>query len=181
MTPLGPTRRRVVTVLAASLFVVGALSVTAVLGGFRLNLTPSEPLGLWRIEETDRAMTVGDLVFVCPPQTPAFTEARRRLYLARGICPGGLAPMIKMVAALTGQLVQIGDSVSIDGTPLPSSTVRRVDGAGRPLEPYTGGTVPPGMLYLHSPYVSSYDSRYFGPIPTSDLLGLARPILTFDP
>lgn len=89
--------------------------------------------------------------------------------------------MIKMVAALTGQLVQIGESVSIDSTPLPSSTVRRVDGAGRPLEPYSDGMVPPGMLYLHSPYVSSYDSRYFGPIPTSGLLGLARPILTFDP
>lgn len=179
--PRGKTRRRVFTFLAGSVFAVGALSVTAVLGDFRLNLTPSEPLGLWRIEETDRAMTVGDLVFVCPPQTPAFTEARRRHYLAQGLCPSGVAPMIKMVAALTGQRVQIGDSVSIDGTPLPSSTVRRVDGAGRPLEPYTGGTVPPGMLYLHSSYVSSYDSRYFGPIPTSDLLGLARPILTFDP
>lgn len=181
MTPRGPTRRRVVTVLAASLFLVGALSATAVLGGFRLNLTPSEPLGLWRIEQTNRAMTVGDMVFVCPPMTPLFAQARRRLYLARGLCQGGVAPMIKIVAALPGQRVEIGQNVSIDGTPLVSSTVRYFDGAGRPLEPYAGGVVPKDTLYLHSPFKSSYDSRYFGPMPTSGLLGLALPILTFDP
>jgi type IV secretory pathway protease TraF len=44
--PRGKTRRRVLIVLAASVFVVGALSTTAMLGGFRLNLTPSEQLGL---------------------------------------------------------------------------------------------------------------------------------------
>jgi conjugative transfer signal peptidase TraF len=171
----------VLLVLAGSVFAVVALVVTAMLGGFRLNFTPSEPLGFWRIEETDRAVTTGDLVFVCPPQTPLFAEARRRLYLARGLCPGGIAPVIKMVAALPGQHVQIGQSVVIDGRPLPSSTVSRADGAGRPLEPYAGGAVPEGTLYLHSPFKSSYDSRYFGPVPASGLLGLARPILTFDP
>lgn len=163
--------------LAASVFAVGALSATAMLGGYRLNLTPSEPLGLWRIEQTHRAATVGDLVFVCPPQT----KARRRLYLARGVCPGGVAPLIKMVAALPGQHVAIGQSVSIDGRPLPSSTIRPVDGAGRPLDLYAGGVVAAGMLYLHSPFVSSYDSRYFGPVPAIGILGFARPILTYEP
>jgi conjugative transfer signal peptidase TraF len=125
-------------------------------------------------------VTLGDLVFVCPPQTPLFAEARRRLYLARGLCTGGIAPMIKMVAALPGHDVQIGQSVLIDGRSIPSSTVHQIDGAGRPLEPYAGGVVPPGMLYLHSPFTSSYDSRYFGPVPASGLLGLARPLLTLD-
>ena len=181
MTQRGKTRRRVVTILGVSVFVVGALSATAMLGGYRLNLTPSEPLGLWRIEETDRAVTTGDLVFICPPQTPLFAEARRRLYVARGLCPGSIAPLIKMVAGLPGQRVQIGQSVSIDGRALSSSTLRNLDGAGRLLEPYAGGVVPPGMLYLHSPFKSSYDSRYFGPVPERGVLGLARPILTFDP
>jgi hypothetical protein len=56
-----------------------------------------------------------------------------------------------MVAALPGQDVQIGQSVLIDGRSIPSSTVHQIDGAGRPLEPYAGGVVPPGMLYLTLP------------------------------
>ncbi|MDQ0563048.1 conjugative transfer signal peptidase TraF [Rhizobium mesoamericanum] len=167
--------------LGASAMVVGLLSTAALLGGFRVNLTPSEPLGLWRIEAPSRAIAVGDLVFVCAPVKPLFEEARRRLYLARGLCPGGDAPLIKAVAALPGQRVEIGKNVSIDGRLLPSSNVRRVDGAGRELKPFAGGIVPLGYLYLHSSFVSSYDSRYFGPVPETGLLGLARPILTFDP
>ncbi|KWV48677.1 conjugal transfer protein TraF [Rhizobium altiplani] len=175
------TRRRAIMALGASAMLVGLLSTAALLGGFRLNLTPSEPLGLWWIETPNRAIAVGDLVFVCAPVTPLFEEARRRLYLARGLCPGGTAPLIKAVAALPGQRVEIGKNVSIDGRLLPSSNVRRIDGAGRELKPFAGGIVPPGYLYLHSSFVSSYDSRYFGPVPETGLLGLARPILTFDP
>jgi conjugative transfer signal peptidase TraF len=160
---------------------VGFFAAAAFIGGFRLNLTPSEPLGLWRIERTNRAVAVGDLVFICPPETPPFEEARHRLYLARGLCPGGVAPLIKAVAAMPGQHVEIGEDVWINGRLLASSHLRRSDGAGRPLLPFAGGIVPPGYLFLHSPFASSYDSRYFGPIPDAGLLGLARPILTFDP
>ena len=85
------------------------------------------------------------------------------------------------LAGLPGQHVQIVENVMIDGRPIPSSAVNQIDGAGRLLEPYAGGVVPPGMLYLHSPFKSSYDSRYFGPLPERGVLGFARPILTFDP
>jgi len=46
--------------------------------------------------------------------------------------------------------------------------------------PAPGGVVPSGYLFLHSSFASSYDSRYFGPVPATGLLGLARPVLTFD-
>ncbi|MBB5536268.1 conjugative transfer signal peptidase TraF [Rhizobium giardinii] len=174
-------RVRAIMGLGASALGIGLLAAAAFIGGFRLNLTPSEPLGLWRIEAVDRAITIGDLVFVCPPVTPLFEEARHRLYLAHGLCPGGVAPLIKSVAALPGQYVEIGENVAIDGRTLPSSHVRRIDGAGRPLTPFAGGIVPTGYLYLHSPFVSSYDSRYFGPISETGVLGLARPILIVDP
>lgn len=181
MTACGKISRRSVLFFGGSVIGLAGLFATVIIGGFRLNLTPSEPLGLWRIEEPDRKIATGDLVFVCPPQTPLIEEARRRLYLARGLCPGGLAPLIKMVAALPGQRVEIGDHVVIDGRSLPSSSLRRVDGAGRTLEPFVGGVVPAGTLFLHSQFKGSYDSRYFGPVPASGLLGLARPILTFNP
>ncbi len=174
-------RRQVNLSLAGVGAVISSLVLTAWIGGYRLNLTPSEPLGLWRIEALYRDVAVGDLVFVCPPATLTFEEARERGYLRWGSCTGGFAPLIKTVAALSRQRVEIGAQVVIDGQPLEASTVRTRDGAGRALAPDPGGLVPPGHLFLHSPFASSYDSRYFGPIPVSGVVGLARPILTVDP
>ncbi|TGP50864.1 conjugative transfer signal peptidase TraF [bacterium M00.F.Ca.ET.230.01.1.1] len=175
------TRSRAIALISvpAALVLIGSAIARA--GGYRLNLTPSEPLGLWRIETLDRDVAVGDLVFVCPPADALFLKARRRGYLRRGLCDGGFAPLIKTVMALAGQRIDVGENVAIDGTPIPSSRIRTTDGEGRAIESYPGGIVPARFLFLHSSYASSYDSRYFGPIPESGLLGLARPVLTFDP
>jgi conjugative transfer signal peptidase TraF len=160
---------------------IAALAAVAYMGGFRLNLTPSEPLGLWRIVALKRPVEVGDLVFICPPVTDSFEEARRRGYVRRGLCPSGVAPLIKTVAALPGQHIEIGANVTVDGKPLASSIVRASDGEGRPITAFKTGIVPPRNLFLHSSFASSYDSRYFGPVPDTGLLGLAWPVLTFEP
>ncbi len=174
-------RRGAIMLLSTSLVAIAGLVTAATVGGYRLNLTPSEPLGLWRIQAVRRSAEIGDLVFVCPPATAMFEEARRRGYLRRGLCAGGFAPLIKMIAALPGQHVEITDHVVIDGGSLAASVVRKTDGEGRTITPYPGGIVPSGHLYLYSSFASSYDSRYFGPLPDSGLLGLARPVFTFDP
>ncbi|NSL21628.1 conjugative transfer signal peptidase TraF [Agrobacterium tumefaciens] len=174
-------RRRVFLFLAGAGGAIAALAAVAYMGGFRLNLTPSEPLGLWRIVALQRPVETGDLVFICPPPTASFEEARRRGYLRLGLCPRGFAPLIKTVAALPGQHVEIGANVTVDGRPLASSIVRASDGEGRPITPFKTGIVPLRNLFLHSSFASSYDSRYFGPVPDTGLLGLARPVLTFEP
>ncbi len=174
-------RRRVLLFLAGVGGAIAALVAIAYFGGFRLNLTPSEPLGLWRIVALQRPVETGDLVFICPPVTASFEEARRRGYVRRGLCPRGFAPLIKTVAALPGQHVEIGANVTVDGRLLPSSTVLSSDGEGRPITPFKTGIVPLRNLFLHSSFARSYDSRYFGPVPDMGLLGLARPVLTFEP
>ncbi|NDW07937.1 conjugative transfer signal peptidase TraF [Jiella pacifica] len=148
-------------------------------GGFRINFSPSYPLGLWRIATLDRAARIGDRIFICPPRNATFELARRRGYLRQGLCPGWLSPLIKTVVATSGHCVGIAASVTIDGRDLPHSELQAVDGSGRSLPPYPGGAVPSGFLFLHSPFKGSYDSRYFGPIPAKGVLGLATPILTF--
>lgn len=174
--------RRPVMVIAGSTFAaIAAVAAAGWFGGYRINFTPSYPLGLWRIEALERTVSVGDLVFVCPPLTPAFMIAFERGYIRRGLCPGRFSPLIKTVVATEGQSVDIGDHVSVDGWPLADSEVRRSDAEGRALSPWSGGTVPSGYLYLYSDFVGSYDSRYFGPIPAGGLLGLAVPVLTVDP
>ena len=149
--------------------------------GFRINLTPSEPLGLWRIVRPDRPILVGDLIFICPPDTAAMREARARGYLRFGLCAGRVAPLIKTVVAASGQVIEIRGDVRVDGRPLPHSRVARVDGEGRKTAPYDGGVVPPGMVFLHSEFPGSFDSRYFGPLPMNGILGLAREVWTYAP
>jgi len=175
------TRRGLIVWIGVSATAILSTSIIALVGGYRLNMTPSEALGLWRIKELNRPVAIGDLVFACPPPSAPFLEARKLGYLRYGLCAGGLAPLIKAVAALPGQNVEIGADVVIDGRPIPASGIRATDGEGRPLRPFAGGIVPLDHLFLHSSFASSYDSRYFGPLPTSGLLGLARPVLTFDP
>ncbi|MDQ0138124.1 conjugative transfer signal peptidase TraF [Neorhizobium galegae] len=120
---------------------MSAVAAAAFTRGYRLNLTPSAPLGVWRIEELQRPIAVGDLVFICPPATGSFEAARRRGYVRRGLCPSGFAPLIKTVAALPGQRIEIGATVIVDGRPLPSSIVRQSDGEGRPITPFKTGIV----------------------------------------
>lgn len=173
-------RRRPAAVIATIVLVPLLMLVVAYNAGFRLNLTPSYPLGLWRIEALARPVAIGDLIFICPPRIPAIALGVERGYVRPGTCKGGVSPLIKTVVALSGQRVEIAGSVTIDGRVLANSEVRATDAAGRTLAPYSGGLVPAGTLFLYSDFAGSYDSRYFGPIPASGLLGLARPIITFD-
>ncbi|MFK4485050.1 conjugative transfer signal peptidase TraF [Bradyrhizobium sp. USDA 336] len=175
------TRRFPLVILVAGAGLVAAVAGAGWGAGLRINLTPSYPRGLWRIKTLDRAAAAGDLVFICPPDTAEFERAFARGYIRRGLCAGGLSPLIKTIAAIGGQQVDVAEQVSIDGRPLPDSDVRPTDAAGRPLMPFAGGVIPAGDLYLHSDFAGSYDSRYFGPIPSSGVLGLARPVFTFGP
>jgi conjugative transfer signal peptidase TraF len=170
-----------IVLLLAATTILGGSAAAAMIGGYRINLTPSEPFGLWRIVALDRVVSAGDLVLICPPQMPVMREARARGYLRFGTCPGGVAPLIKTVVALAGQQVEIGAGVTIDGRPVPFSDLVERDGKGRPMTPFAGGVVPEESVFLHSPFRSSFDSRYFGPLPVSSILGLAQPVLTYAP
>jgi conjugative transfer signal peptidase TraF len=150
-------------------------------GGLRINWTPSAPLGIWRIVALERPVQRGDRVFVCPPVSSVILEALRRGYLHEGLCPGGMAPLIKTVMAMSGQFVAISRFVYIDGELLPHSMLVAVDSRGRSLPPYRGGLIPPDSVYLHSDFPGSFDSRYFGPLPTTSILGLASEVWTLEP
>nr|WP_141679534.1 conjugative transfer signal peptidase TraF [Ensifer adhaerens] len=149
--------------------------------GYRLNWTPSQLLGLWRIRPLTGAVATGDLVFVCPPHTTRFREALTRGYLRAGLCPGGYGPLIKTVIALEGQRFGIGRVLRIDGRVIEHSDVQSSDGRGRPLSSFKSGIVPAGHVFLYSSFYASWDSRYFGPVPADGILGLAEEVLTYAP
>ncbi|EPE93881.1 conjugative transfer signal peptidase TraF [Rhizobium grahamii] len=174
-------RRQAAITLSVSAAAISVVGLTAFFGGYRINLTPSEPLGLWQIVPLDRSPVVGDLVFICPPDTAAVQDARARGYLHSGLCPGLLAPLIKSVVAVAGQRVEIAAEVRVDGRLVHASAVAEKDGEGRPLTRFSDGMVPHDEVFLHSSFAGSFDSRYFGPVPASGILGLAREVLTYAP
>ncbi|AJD44024.1 conjugative transfer signal peptidase TraF [Rhizobium sp. SEMIA 4085] len=174
-------QKRTATMLSVVAGITVLLAMAAFLGGYRINLTPSEPLGLWRIVPLDRPAAVDDLVFICPPETAGMREALSRGYLRSGLCRSGVAPLIKTIIAVAGQHVEIGAGVNVDGQVVPASGLALRDGKGRPLSPFPSGVVPRGQVFLHSPFAGSYDSRYFGPMPASGICGLAQEVLTYAP
>ena len=94
----------------------------------------------------------------------------------RGYLPEGV-PLLKHVAAKAGQRVcRIGAVVSVDARPV--ATARARDGKGRPLPIWRGcRTLKPGEIFLLNPSVpDSLDGRYFGPLPTSAVIGRATPL-----
>lgn len=179
--PLRRPRQRAVIIIATAAVSALLIMLAGALGGFRMNMTPSEPIGLWRIVPLDRDPVVGDMVFACLAPSALVDEARSRGYLRRGLCPSEDAPLIKTVVAVTGQQVKIDRIVQVDGLEIPHSKLAPMDGMGRSLIPARGERIPRDHVFLHSPFPGSWDSRYFGSVPTSSILGLAQEVLTYAP
>jgi len=136
------------------------------------NASESAPVGLYRVEQ-DADIRIGDLVAIRPPADIGNFLARRH-YL-----PAGL-PLLKRVTALPGARVcRSGVFVTIDGAGVARALPR--DRAGRPLPVWHGcRIVGAQQVFLINAPPQSLDSRYFGPLPTSGLIGTARPIITRD-
>jgi conjugative transfer signal peptidase TraF len=133
------------------------------------NASDSVPVGWYRIEPA-RVLHVGDIVLVRLPAGPAALAARRR-YLPSDV------PLLKRLAARTPQKVCIHDGiVRIDGVPI--ATTLPVDGVGRRLVAWRScRRLQHGELFLLSTdNPASFDSRYFGPVPVSAVVGQARPL-----
>jgi conjugative transfer signal peptidase TraF len=147
--------------------------------GFRLNETPSVPVGLWRVSAV-AVLERGRVVSFCPP-ADVFLEARRRGYLNRGRCPGALEPMLKVLAGLPGDEVLLtGDALFINGRAVPHSKALEADDEGRPLPALASRrfVIGAGEGMFLGAHPRSFDSRYFGPLPLAAIEGEARPILT---
>ncbi len=159
------------------------LLVAGSIAGFRLNLTGSLPVGLYRA--TPGPLVRGARVLVClPPRVAAF--ARARGYVPRGgLCPGGVLPIGKPVFALPGDTVTVTASgLRVNGVPVPNSLALATDHRGRPLPRLAPGpqVVRPGTLWVVSTYASrSFDSRYFGPVAVAAVRSYLRPVWTAAP
>lgn len=143
--------------------------------GVRLNLTPSLPRGIYKIER-GRA-SLGDLVAVCLPESyGAF--GRERGYVGHGACPGRAAPLLKRIGAVGGDHLEItADGVLVNGQLL-QGPAPAVDSQGRALDPLPARdlVLARGEVWVFAPHPRSWDSRFFGPLPVASLRGRVRPL-----
>lgn len=178
-TPHCNCRRTALAGCVAGALLAGTL-VTARLAGLRVNNTASMPRGLWQVSTVNAPLRRGEVVAVCLPDTAPIREAAARGYLPAGNCAGGYEPLVKPVAAVAGDLVTVTpQGVVVDGQPVENTAQLVRDSAGRPLRPIPAGAYPvtQGQVWLlsgHDP--RSFDSRYFGPVPATDVQGVARPL-----
>ena len=148
--------------------------------GLRVNATASMPRGIWRVEARGPQIERGEIMSVCLPESAGIREAARRGYIPVGACPGGYEPLVKPVAAIAGDLVSVtAHGIAVNGEPVADTAQLDEDSDGRPLRPIPAGvySVPAGAVWLlsgHDP--RSFDSRYFGAVPTANIQGIARPV-----
>lgn len=133
------------------------------------NPSNSVPVGWYRIETAD-SLHVGSIVLARLPAEPAALAAQR------GYLPPHI-PLLKRVGAVAPQHVCIvAGVVRIDGVPV--AAVLRADRLGRSLPSWQQcRLLAAGELFLLSvTNPASFDSRYFGPIAASSVIGMAQPI-----
>jgi conjugative transfer signal peptidase TraF len=161
--------------------VAGVLLVVLLTLGLHVNLSASAPRGLYRTVAGPPGP--GEWVVACV-DAQAAALARPRGYLGPGPCAGGVQPVLKPVVAITGDVVDIGpEAVTVNGQPLPGSSTAARDSLGRALPHVAWGRYVVGAdeLWVVSTRVpNSWDSRYLGPISTSQVWAVARPVWTID-
>ena len=148
------------------------------LGGIRVNLTGSMPIGVYRVLHGQPAR--GAMVLACLPASVS-EFAHHRGYLPNGNCPGGVAAVGKVILALAGDTVLVTvTGLEVGARPVPNSKPLRRDSQGRPLPQLALGAyvVRPEECWLLSGYSErSFDSRYFGPVPSTAVIAVIRPLL----
>jgi conjugative transfer signal peptidase TraF len=162
--------------MPASLNVIVAASIAALLPSFHAprliwNATASMPVGLYlRIPAGTLARNA--LVIVMPSFQVAQFAAKRGYLPLR-------VPLLKHVAAAAGDTVcNYQGSITIDGKGVARALSQ--DSRGRPMPRWQGCvTLGFGTVFLLNPTVpTSFDSRYFGPVPTQSIIGIAVPLWT---
>lgn len=162
------------------LLMITLLLGSASLAGYRLNVTASLPLGLYRV--TAHSIEHGGLAVFCLDSEAFINLAKERGYLSEGHCSGEIKPLGKEIFGLPGDVVSLVDGlISVNGKVVPQTRMREQDSKGRvmPESFLKPGRIQEGYALMLSPYnADSFDSRYFGLIKLTALTPV-EPVLTW--
>lgn len=167
---MSPRRVTLIAMLAGAALIAASV-VTGQAPRFIWNASGSVAVGLYSLAPVT-TIAVGDLVAVLPPDDLAAFLA------ARGHLPRGV-PLIKRVLALAGTEVCLsGSTVLAYGAAY--GQIRERDARGRLLPHWKGcWRLREGeAFFMNWDSPDSLDSRYFGPLSLSTVIGRAIPLWT---
>ena len=166
------TKHRQKFAVAFVLFVscVIALSFGAYSVGYRINISPSVPTGLWKVEG---AVEKNGYAVVAANEHHGYRLAVERGYLQN------FMPMLKRIVATAGDVVSYDveeRAVTVNGAYILMTEIYSQDTEGKPLP---SANFPVRLnkdeVWLSSEHIRGYDSRYFGAI-SQDILQGAKPV-----
>lgn len=177
-------RKRTLLLTAGATFGLAAvcyLIATPTGFGLRWNHTNSIPIGLYR------TVKHSNILVFCPDAAISAETISKHYRGWRSLgaerCSDGYEPIVKTIAAVPGDSVVVTPTyVAVNGHILPNTAAALFDHQHRPMHPWPPGTyaVAPRTVWVLSTYnANSYDSRYFGPVPTSWVRGYVAPLWTF--
>ena len=168
------TAKRIAIVCVGSVVAIAQLCDSL---GLRINTSPSLPVGLYVTTADPNA----SLVEFCPVE-PYAQLAIVRGYRSAGNCRDGAAPLLKPVVGKSGDVVDVSQAgIVVNGKRIPNTAPVGADTRGRQLPPWPSGRyfVKPGEVWVASSFNRrSFDSRYFGPVPTIAIRDRLRPLIT---
>ena len=153
--------------------------------GYFVNVTPSYPFGLYKLQRGfDWRRDKFELVLFCPfgvlllPPYQSYLPEAPVTHCNDG---AGFAPLFKRVVAVPGDVVESNDEViTVNGLPLPFTQRRHKDTSDHPLPKAPDRVVLSDNVWLMSTYSTvSWDSRYYGPVPLTAIIGVVKPVWTW--
>ena len=165
------TRTRIVAIVASVVAIAGLAAPLSHPPRLIWNASASAPIGLYEVR-SQSTFARGELVLVRPPQWV------RTFAAARGYLPNTV-PMVKRIAAENGDIVcRDKDAITINHRVVAHALL--ADREGRTLPTWSGcHKLGEGEIFLLMDSVrASFDSRYFGPVPTTAIVGKVVPLWT---
>ena len=146
--------------------------------GFRVNLTDSIPLGLYRT--TNIKSLKNSFVIFCPDDRPAFRQGINRGYIDSGLCPDGYGYLMKKVVATKGDRVSVTpEGIFVNQALIPFSKPQSQDGMSRLLPRWQALNYQlkeDELITMTSQSAWSFDSRYYGPVHLRQIKGVITPV-----
>ncbi|HBD9221501.1 TPA: conjugative transfer signal peptidase TraF [Legionella pneumophila] len=165
----------IITIVLISTIAAGMLFHSM---GFRINLTESIPIGLYRITGTEPLKNA--YVIFCPDDRKTFRLAKNRGYIDHGLYCHGYGYLMKKVVAVSGDILSVtNEGVYVNQMLIPYSKPKLQDGMKRTLPQWQVMNYQlqeDEIMTMTSQSEWSFDGRYYGLVHTRQIKGMITPI-----
>jgi conjugative transfer signal peptidase TraF len=155
--------------------------------GIIFNDTSSVPIGFYHIIKSSSKIEQGDIIAFCLPDNIAKMGLSRGYIKHSNNCANGSEKLIKKIIAVPGDIVQVTNQkitvINLSGVNIYPTPVKLIDKDKLPVKKYIkNGIYRNIQTYWVHGYGNpqySWDSRYYGGIPKSNITDRLKPLWTF--